>query len=124
MALPARFSLLHSVLNDFLFTTVGEKLNGMMLNVVSGLPTGQQRSSAYCTLSPATPAIPFCLASNARLVSDNSGPPTTIGITFSSASPNGGKPFFAPYQNRLSRGVAMVRDGSFGGRHERVHRRL
>src|ERR1700757_5172980 len=37
MALPARFSLLHSDLNDFLFATVGEQQNGMPLNVVSGL---------------------------------------------------------------------------------------
>jgi hypothetical protein len=37
MALPARFSLLHSDLNDFLFASVGEEQNGMPLNVVSGL---------------------------------------------------------------------------------------
>src|SRR5437867_5454312 len=37
MALPARFSLLHSDLNDFLFAAVGEEQNGMPLNVVSGL---------------------------------------------------------------------------------------
>jgi len=37
MALPARFSLLHSDLNDFLFAAVGEQQNGMPLNVVSGL---------------------------------------------------------------------------------------
>ena len=37
MALPARFSLLHSDLNDFLFAPVGEQQNGMPLNVVSGL---------------------------------------------------------------------------------------
>jgi hypothetical protein len=37
MALPARFSLLHSDLNDFLFAEVGEEENGMPLNVVSGL---------------------------------------------------------------------------------------
>jgi hypothetical protein len=37
MALPVRFSLLHSDLNDFLFATVGEQQNGMPLNVVSGL---------------------------------------------------------------------------------------
>ena len=37
MALPARFSLLHSDLNDFLFAAVGEQENGMPVNVVSGL---------------------------------------------------------------------------------------
>ena len=37
MALPARFSLLHSDLSDFVFATVGEEQNGMPLNVVSGL---------------------------------------------------------------------------------------
>lgn len=37
MALPVRFSLLHSDLNDFLFAAVGEQQNGMPLNVVSGL---------------------------------------------------------------------------------------
>ena len=37
MALPTRFSLLHSDLNDFLFAAVGEEQNGMPLNVVSGL---------------------------------------------------------------------------------------
>jgi hypothetical protein len=37
MALPARFSLLHSDLNDFLFAAVGQEPNGMPLNVVSGL---------------------------------------------------------------------------------------
>ena len=37
MALPARFSLLHSDLNDFLFAPVGEEQNGVTLSVVSGL---------------------------------------------------------------------------------------
>jgi hypothetical protein len=37
MTLPARFSLLHSDLNDFLFAAVGQEKNGMPLNVVSGL---------------------------------------------------------------------------------------
>ena len=37
MALPVRFSLLHSDLNGFLFAAVGEQENGMPLNVVSGL---------------------------------------------------------------------------------------
>ncbi len=35
MALPARFSLLHSDLNNFLFASVGDEQNGMPLNVVS-----------------------------------------------------------------------------------------
>ena len=37
MALPARFSLLPSDLNDFLFAAVGEEQNGVTLSVVSGL---------------------------------------------------------------------------------------
>jgi hypothetical protein len=37
MALSARFSLLHSNLNDFLFAPVGEEQNGVTLSVVSGL---------------------------------------------------------------------------------------
>ena len=37
MALPVRFSLLHSELNDFLFASVGEEQNGVTLSVVSGL---------------------------------------------------------------------------------------
>jgi hypothetical protein len=37
MALSARFSLLHSDLNDFLFAAVGDEPNGMQLNVVSAL---------------------------------------------------------------------------------------
>ena len=37
MALPVRFSLLHSDLNDFLFAPIGEEQNGVTLSVVSGL---------------------------------------------------------------------------------------
>src|SRR3984893_16803865 len=37
MALSARFSLLHSNLNDFLFAPVGEEQNGVTLSVVSAL---------------------------------------------------------------------------------------
>ena len=37
MTLSARFSLLHSDLNDFLFASVGDQRNGMPLNVVSAL---------------------------------------------------------------------------------------
>ena len=37
MALPARFSLLHSELNDFLFASIGEAQNGMPLSVASAL---------------------------------------------------------------------------------------
>jgi hypothetical protein len=37
MTLPARFSLLHSDVNDFLFASVGDQQNGMPLNVVSAL---------------------------------------------------------------------------------------
>lgn len=37
MTLPARFSLLHSELNEFLFAPVGYQQNGMSLSVMSGL---------------------------------------------------------------------------------------
>ena len=37
MTLSARFSLLHSDLNDFLFAPVGDQQNGMPLNVISAL---------------------------------------------------------------------------------------
>ena len=37
MALSARFSLIHSELNEFLFAPVGEEPNGVTLSVVSGL---------------------------------------------------------------------------------------
>jgi hypothetical protein len=37
MALPARFSLLHSDLNGFLFASVGDEQNGIPLTVVSAL---------------------------------------------------------------------------------------
>jgi hypothetical protein len=37
MPLSARFSLLHSDLNDFLFALVGDEQNGVPLTVVSGL---------------------------------------------------------------------------------------
>ena len=37
MTLSARFSLLHSDLNDFLFASVGDEQNGMPLNVISAL---------------------------------------------------------------------------------------
>ena len=37
MALSARFSLLHSELNAFLFASVGDQPNGMPLNVMSAL---------------------------------------------------------------------------------------
>jgi hypothetical protein len=37
MTLSARFSLLHSDLNDFLFASVGDEENGMPLSVISAL---------------------------------------------------------------------------------------
>jgi hypothetical protein len=37
MTLPARFSLLHSDLNDFLFASIGDEPNGMSLSVISAL---------------------------------------------------------------------------------------
>ncbi len=37
MTLSARFALLHSDLNDFLFAAVGDEPNGMPLSVISAL---------------------------------------------------------------------------------------
>jgi hypothetical protein len=37
MTLSARYSLLHSDLNDFLFASVGDEQNGMALSVISAL---------------------------------------------------------------------------------------
>jgi hypothetical protein len=37
MTLSARFSLLHSDLNDFLYASVGDEQNGMPLSVISAL---------------------------------------------------------------------------------------
>jgi hypothetical protein len=37
MTLSARFSLLHSDLNDFLYASVGDEPNGMSLSVISAL---------------------------------------------------------------------------------------
>jgi hypothetical protein len=37
MTLSARFSLLHSDLNDFLYASVGDERNGMQLSVLSAL---------------------------------------------------------------------------------------
>lgn len=72
MALPVRFSLLHSDLNDFLFAAVGEQQNGMPLNVVSGLTrlgldpweeaarlTALPRAVAAEKLAPIIARLPF-----------------------------------------------------------------
>ena len=37
MTLPARFSLLQSQLNGFLFASIGDETNGMPLSVISAL---------------------------------------------------------------------------------------
>ena len=72
MALPARFALLHSDLNDFLFAAVGEQQNGMPLNLVSGLTglgldpweeaarlAALPRARAAETLAPIIARLPF-----------------------------------------------------------------
>jgi hypothetical protein len=72
MALPARFSLLHSNLNEFLFAAVGDQQNGMPLNVVSGLTrlgldpweeaarlAALPRGRAAETLAPIIARLPF-----------------------------------------------------------------
>jgi hypothetical protein len=72
MALPARFSLLHSNLNEFLFAAVGDQQNGMPLNVVSGLTrlgldpweeaarlAALPRARAAETLAPIIARLPF-----------------------------------------------------------------
>jgi len=84
MALPARFSLLHSDLNDFLFAAVGEQQNGMPLNVVSGLTRlGLDPWEEAARLA----ALPKALAAEklapiiARLPLDRSQPSDNLAIS-------------------------------------------
>jgi hypothetical protein len=73
MTLPARFSLLHSDLNDFLFAAVGDQANGMPLNVVSALTrlgmdpwdeaarlSTLPKAVAVATLAPMIARLPIC----------------------------------------------------------------
>jgi hypothetical protein len=73
MTLPARFSLLHSDLNDFLFAAVGDEANGMPLNVVSALTrlgvdpwdeaarlSTLPKAVAVATLAPMIARLPIC----------------------------------------------------------------
>jgi hypothetical protein len=73
MTLPARFSLLHSDLNDFLFAAVGDEANGMPLNVVSALTrlgvdpwaeaarlSALPKAAAVATLAPMIARLPIC----------------------------------------------------------------
>lgn len=73
MALSARFSLLHSNLNDFLFASVGEEQNGVTLSVVSGLTrlgldpweeaarlTPLPKARAAEALAPLIARLPIC----------------------------------------------------------------
>jgi hypothetical protein len=88
MTLSARFSPLHSDLNDFLFASVGDEQNGMPLNVVSALTrlgvdpweeaarlAALPRARAAELLAPMLARLPICrpqlpdnLAINQRLV--------------------------------------------------------
>jgi hypothetical protein len=84
MALPARFSLLNSDLNDFLFAAVGEQQNGMPLNVVSGLTRlGLDPWKEAARLA----ALPKALAAEklapiiARLPLDRPEPPDNLAIS-------------------------------------------
>jgi hypothetical protein len=73
MTLPARFSLLHSDLNDFLFAAVGDEANGMPLNVVSALTrlgvdpwqeatrlSALPKAAAVAALAPMIARLPIC----------------------------------------------------------------
>ncbi len=73
MTLPARFSLLHSDLNDFLFAAVGDEANGMPLNVVSALTrldvdpwdeaarlSTLPKAVAVAALAPMIARLPIC----------------------------------------------------------------
>ena len=73
MALAARFSLLHSDLNDFLFASVGEEQNGVTLSVVSALTrlgldpweeaarlTPLPKARAAEALAPLIARLPIC----------------------------------------------------------------
>ena len=68
MTLPARFSLLHSDLNDFLFAPVGDQQNGMPLNVMSALirldidPWKEARRLAALPATPAAESLALMIA--------------------------------------------------------------
>ena len=97
MPLPARFSLLHSDLNDFLFASVGEEQNGVTLSVVSGLTrlgldpweeaarlTPLPKAQAAKSLAKLVARLPICRAQS----SDDLATSRTIGGTL--ASKDGG----------------------------------
>src|ERR1700724_1600003 len=70
MALSARFSLLHSDLNDFLFASVGDEQNGVTLSVVSAftrLGLDPWEEAARLTRLPKARAAEALATSIARL---------------------------------------------------------
>src|SRR5205085_9181552 len=84
MALPARFSLLHSDLNDFLFAAVGEQQNGMPLNVVSGLTRlglDPWEEAARLAASPRALAAEKLAPIIARLPLERRDPSDNLAIT-------------------------------------------
>jgi hypothetical protein len=84
MALPARFSLLHSDLNDFLFAAIGEEQNGMPLNVVSGLTRlglDPWEEAARLAALPKTVAAETLAPMIARLLFDRLQPSDNLAIS-------------------------------------------
>jgi hypothetical protein len=84
MALPARFLLLHSDLNDFLFAAVGEQQNGMPLNVVSGLTRlglDPWEEAARLAALPKTVAAETLAPMIARLLFDRLQPSDNLAIS-------------------------------------------
>jgi hypothetical protein len=84
MALPARFLLLHSDLNDFLFAAVGEQQNGMPLNVVSGLTRlglDPWEEAARLAALPKTVAAETLAPMIARLLFDRLKPSDNLAIS-------------------------------------------
>jgi hypothetical protein len=84
MALSARFSLLHSDLNNFLFASVGDEQNGMPLSVVSAftrLGLDPWEEGARLATLPKPRAVEALAPMIARLSIDRSQPSDNLTIS-------------------------------------------
>jgi hypothetical protein len=84
MALSARFSLLHSDLNNFLFASVGDEQNGMSLSVVSAftrLGLDPWEEGARLAVLPKPRAVEVLAPMIARLSIDRSQPSDNLTIS-------------------------------------------
>jgi len=84
MTLSARFSLLHSDLNDFLFASVGEEQNGMPLSVISALTrlgVDPWKEAARLAALPKAVAAEALAPMIARLPIDRPQPSDNLAIT-------------------------------------------